>query len=137
MQQKKHHVKQLTLCSNTGDLIGGTADGIGKACLKGVELSPRLSNQRSLTQHLLVQAPDYSNLRMAYQQVKTNKGSSGVDGMSIEAFRIWLGKHHEMFIKSIVDERYEVEAVREVNIPKPTGGTRMLGIPTVKDRVIQ
>lgn len=136
-QQKKAKVEQLELFSATGEPIGGTTDGIGKADLKGDELSSRLERQRTLTEHLLEQVVDYRNLRRAYKQVKANKGSGGVDGMSIEEFRSWLGAHHETLIKNIVEGTYRVESVRKVEIPKPTGGVRMLGIPTVKDRFIQ
>jgi len=136
-QQKNKGAVQLELFSRTGHPLVWATDGIGKPQSKGVELSSRLAGQRTLTAHLLDGVVNYSNLQRAYKQVKANKGSGGVDGMIVEGLRLWLGKHHETLIGSILDGTYEVEAVRKVEIPKPTGGMRMLGIPTVKDRFIQ
>lgn len=136
-QQKKPKAGQLELFPAPGEPSGGTTDGSGKSEPKGVELTSRLARQRTLTDHLLEKVVDYSNLQKAYKQVAANKGSSGVDDMSIEEVRSWLGKNHQAFIGSILEGTYQVAPVRKVEIPKPTGGLRMLGIPTVKDRLIQ
>ena len=69
--------------------------------------------------------------------MRSNKGSSGVDGMEVDELRQWIGGHLKELQTSILQEQYEVGAVRKVEIPKPTGGMRMLGIPTVKDRLVQ
>jgi len=75
----------------------------------------------------------------AWQQVQANKGAPGVDGQSIEA--IVVGGHEgEMSSrvhKHLRTETYRCQPVRRVDIPKPTGGTRPLGIATVEDRVVQ
>ena len=57
--------------------------------------------------------------------------------MEVEELRQWLGKHLEELRDSLLTETYQVSSVRKVEIPKPTGGVRMLGIPTVKDRLVQ
>lgn len=77
------------------------------------------------------------NMRAAYQRVLKNKGSHGVDGRSVDELRTYL-VHEWLHLKtSLLEETYEVQPVRRVEIPKPDGGVRMLGIPTVVDRMIQ
>lgn len=136
-QQKRITASQLKLFSGkvepTGRAIGRT-DGETQS---GVELSSRLENQRTLTANLLNKIVDYENLNRAYKQVRRNGGSSGVDEMEIDDFGQWLNGNLDDLRNSILNEGYEVDAVRKVEIPKPTGGIRMLGIPTVKDRFIQ
>lgn len=136
-QQKRINASQLKLfiggAKPTGPTIGRT-DGDSQS---GVELSSRLENQRTLTSNLLDKIVDYENLTRAYKQVRRNKGSGGVDEMEIEDLGRWLKENVEGFRTSILNEAYQVSAVRKVEIPKPTGGTRTLGIPIVKDRLIQ
>jgi len=130
-------VKQLKLFSQTIAPIGSPEGRTERVNQKGVELSSRLEKQRTLTANLLNKIVDYENLNRAYKQVKSNAGSGGVDRMEIEDLRPWLGKHLEELRTALLTDKYVVNAVRKVEIPKPTGGTRMLGIPTVKDRLIQ
>lgn len=134
-QQKKGVYKQLNLFSSTP--CGQTEGSTERSDRHGVELSSRLENQRALTANALEEIVRYENLTRAYQQVRKNGGSSGVDGMSVEELSIWLGEHMDGFGRSIVEEQYQVAPVRQKDIRKPDGGTRMLGIPTVKDRMIQ
>ncbi len=77
------------------------------------------------------------NLRTAWQRVKANKGAPGIDGIAIEDFPAYLRTHWEGTRNQLETGRYRPEAVRRVEIPKADGGKRMLGIPTVMDRVIQ
>lgn len=136
-QQKRESVIQLELFSYTGKPIETVTDGIGAQTQSGVELSSQLKEQRIQTQHLLDNVLDYRNLQTAYRQVKRNGGIGGVDGMEVGEFGQWLGVHHETLKSAIREQRYEVSAVKKVEIPKANGGKRMLGIPTVKDRFIQ
>jgi RNA-directed DNA polymerase len=69
--------------------------------------------------------------------VKANKGAAGVDGISIERLPTYIREHKEEFIKELLEGSYEPNLVRGVQIPKPDGSRRQLGIPTVLDRVIQ
>lgn len=78
-----------------------------------------------------------NNLNEAYRQVKRNKGAAGIDGMSIEEAKVYLQEHKEEILGAIRQRKYEPQPVRRVEIPKPSGGVRLLGIPTVIDRVIQ
>lgn len=136
-QQQKAPGEQLEMFSKTGEPLRGSVVGNDKPLLDGVELSSRLESQRTLTVKILEKIVEDANLKRAFRQVRSNDGSSGVDGMSIEELRQWLGQNLNNLREEILQERYEVKPVRKVEIPKPTGGTRTLGIPTVKDRLIQ
>ena len=77
------------------------------------------------------------NLNRAYKRVKANKGAPGVDGMTIEEAFPWLKEHSHELTERIRKGHYTPSPVRRVEIPKPDGGVRKLGIPTVTDRIIQ
>jgi RNA-directed DNA polymerase len=137
-QQKDESGLQLQLFSwQAGELQAAPTGGTGTGLLSRVELLSLLERQRTLTEHLLERIVDYENLNRAYKQVSNNEGRGGVDGMETEELRQWLGTHINTLQKAVLTEQYEVSAVRKVEIPKPNGGTRILGIPTVKDRLIQ
>ena len=78
-----------------------------------------------------------SNLNLAYKQVKSNKGSGGIDRMEVDELLPYLRCHKDKLITSIYDGKYHPNPVRRVEIPKSNGKTRDLGIPTVVDRLIQ
>ena len=96
-------------------------------------LSENLFNNLDLMAAML--APD--NLRRAWQRVKSNKGAPGIDGITIEDFSAHARQHWSGIRQAIEQGNYQPTAVRRVTIPKPNGGQRLLGIPTVTDRVIQ
>jgi RNA-directed DNA polymerase len=87
--------------------------------------------------HLLERIISRKNMQRAWKRVKANKGTHGVDGMSIEQFPEFARKNWETIRESLVAGTYQPSPVRRVEIPKATGGTRPLGIPTVRDRLIQ
>ena len=78
-----------------------------------------------------------TNLNQAYKRVKSNKGRGGVDKMELESLLAYLVCHKEELIQSIMEGTYRPNPVRRVEIPKESGKMRMLGIPTVVDRVVQ
>ena len=86
---------------------------------------------------LLEQILDPNNLNKAYKQVKKNKGSHGVDGMSTDALLEYFKQNGKALRKAILDGKYRPSPVRRVEIPKDNGKKRQLGIPTTVDRVIQ
>lgn len=87
---------------------------------------------------LIDKVHSWSNLFSAYTKVFANGGSAGVDHVTVEDFTEKLGANLEELIAQLRDRRYRPQAVRRVNIPKPgTKETRPLGIPTVRDRIVQ
>jgi RNA-directed DNA polymerase len=92
---------------------------------------------RALTVNLMEEVTERDNLNRAYRQVRANKGAAGVDGMSVDDVRAWIAVHKDGFIASLLDGSYQPQPVRGVEIPKPGGGVRQLGIPTVVDRLVQ
>jgi RNA-directed DNA polymerase len=101
------------------------------------QASTAFDQARALTERLMEEIVDRSNLNRAYRRVKANKGAPGVDGMTVQASRAWLAEHKQELIASLLDGSYQPQAVRGVEIPKPGGGMRQLGIPTVTDRLVQ
>ena len=77
------------------------------------------------------------NLRRALKRVCSNKGSPGIDGMTVIALKDYLREQWPEIRQQLLDGQYKPQPVKQVMIPKPTGGVRMLGIPTVLDRFIQ
>jgi RNA-directed DNA polymerase len=86
---------------------------------------------------LLEQILSPSNLNRAYKRVRSNAGSGGIDEMEVESLKDYLVNNKEALIQSILDGNYRPNPVRRVEIPKDNGKKRMLGIPTVVDRVVQ
>src|SRR3972149_4997781 len=117
----------------------------GEGSKGGTRPSPREEQQaftatgpaRALTERLMEEVTDRDNLNRAYRQVKANRGAPGVDGMTIAAAADWIVEHKEELIASLLDGSYRPQPVRGVEIPKPGGGMRQLGIPTVIDRLVQ
>jgi RNA-directed DNA polymerase len=115
----------------------------GEAAEGGVrdETEPALQDQTSRGQEekagLIEQALSRANLVTAWKRVKANKGSCGVDGRSIEQTASWLKQQWPEIRASVLDGSYRPAPVRRVDIAKPGGGIRQLGIPCVVDRLIQ
>lgn len=86
---------------------------------------------------LMEQILSRSNMRMAYKKVKANKGAGGIDGISIEEVDAYLKENWANIKEKILKRKYKPQPVLRVEIPKPNGGVRNLGIPTVVDRIIE
>ena len=98
----------------------------------------KATDASQLPDNLMEQVVARSNLNRAYHRVRSNKGSAGVDGMTIDQMRDWIAEHKETLIASLLDGSFQPSSVRGVQIPKPGGkGMRQLGIPTVIDRLVQ
>ncbi|MEW8389536.1 MAG: group II intron reverse transcriptase/maturase [Candidatus Thiodiazotropha sp.] len=95
------------------------------------------SQQPALNDNLMERILSPENLHTAWKQVKGNKGSPGVDGVSIEDYPQWARKHWAATRRALEGGYYIPQPVARVEIPKPNGGSRSLGIPTVNDCVIQ
>ncbi|MGZ4924207.1 MAG: group II intron reverse transcriptase/maturase [Halobacteriota archaeon] len=90
-----------------------------------------------MNEHLLEQILAPANLQAAWKQVKRNKGAAGVDGLDLVDYPKWAKRHWSGIRQALAAGYYIPQPIRRVEIPKPTGGKRLLGIPTVNDRVIQ
>jgi RNA-directed DNA polymerase len=86
---------------------------------------------------MLEEILDYRNITKALKQVTSNKGAGGIDDMQTDELRDYLEANWVLLKQSILEGSYRPQAVRKVEIPKPQGGTRMLGIPCVLDRLLQ
>ena len=93
--------------------------------------------QPALRDDLMARILDSGNLQRAWKRVKANRGAPGIDGMTIEDFPAFARSHWPRICQALFDGSYTPQPVRRVMIPKSGGGERMLGIPTVTDRVIQ
>jgi RNA-directed DNA polymerase len=99
--------------------------------------SPELSSQPVRLDGLWEQVFSRSNLIRALRRVERNAGAPGVDGLTTEEFRGWLNEHWGEVRDSFDAGTYRPSPVRRVEIPKPDGGVRLLGVPTVLDRLVQ
>ncbi len=97
----------------------------------------RVVTQPALHDDLMEQIVDRANMRRAWKRVKANKGAPGSDGMTLEGFPTFARSHWSTIRQDLLDGTYQPQPVRRVSIPKPNGGERWLGIPSVVDRVIQ
>lgn len=95
------------------------------------------NNGNEYANKLLEKILEPGNLNLAYKRVKANKGSHGVDGMAVGELLSYLKQNGELIRQALLKGAYRPSPVRRVEIPKPDGGIRLLGIPTVLDRVIQ
>src|ERR1039457_1133392 len=89
------------------------------------------------TNRLMEEVCERENLKAAMRRVRANKGSPGVDGMTVIGIKDYLKQHGPAVREQLLNGTYEPKPVRRVEIPKPDGGVRKLGIPTVLDRLIQ
>lgn len=99
--------------------------------------SATTGNRRSGTESLLEEALSRPNMQRALRKVKKNKGSPGCDGMTTEQLPNWLREHWPQVREALFSGTYRPQPVRQVMIPKPSGGERQLGIPSVLDRLVQ
>ncbi len=109
---------------------------VGRPC--GAESVTAAAGQTKAEVSRLMEAViERSNLWSAYQKVVRNGGAPGVDGLPVGSFKGWLKMHWPSVRAALLEGRYMPSAVRAVDIPKPSGGVRTLGIPTVLDRLVQ
>jgi RNA-directed DNA polymerase len=97
----------------------------------------RVAGKPDSDENLLERILSRPNMLKAWERVKTNKGAPGMDNMPIDDFMDFAREHWEEIRASLFAGTYQPLPVKRVEIPKPTGGTRPLGIPTVLDRLIQ
>ncbi|MDF7003060.1 reverse transcriptase domain-containing protein, partial [Escherichia coli] len=104
----------------------------------GAEISTAAGGQTKAEVPLTMEAViTRENLMLAYQRVVENKGTAGVDNLSVAELKPWLKKNWRSVRQALIDGNYQPRAIRRMDIPKPHGGVRTSGIPTVVDRLIQ
>lgn len=89
------------------------------------------------TENLFEQLCPMEVLRRAFREVRKNRGAPGIDGVSIETFEANLDEELAQLKEELISWRYKPKAVKQVELPKATGGIRKLGIPCIRDRVVQ
>ena len=109
----------------------GIEDGVARPGAEGSAAPPRFTG--GLMEAIVAR----DNLKKALAQVKRNKGAPGIDGMTVDELTPYLKEHWPAIRAQLLDGTYRPQPVRRVEIPKPAGGMRALGIPTVLDRFIQ
>ncbi len=105
--------------------------------MEAVNSSAVLDKPNFVPKDIMEAVVERSNMIKALMQVEKNKGAPGVDGLKVENLRVYFAKHWVQLKQWLLAGVYQPSPVRRVEIPKPDGGTRELGIPTVVDRVIQ
>src|SRR5436190_20018704 len=110
-----------------------------KASQEGTEaLTAKCETERPAShEQLMEEVCERENCRQAYKRVKANKGRPGIDGMKVGELSGYLKQHWPSIREQLLRGTYQPQPVRRVEIPKPDGGVRKLGIPTVLDRFIQ
>src|SRR5947207_14119636 len=114
--------------------------GEAPRCLpEGTESSAgkRGTESPAITEQLMEEVCERENCKQALKRVKANRGSAGVDGMTVQQIKDYLKQHWPAIREQLLSGTYEPKPVRRVEIAKPDGGVRKLGIPTVLDRFIQ
>lgn len=104
----------------------------------GDDVTQRRDSKPAFSDNLFERVVQRDNILKAWQRVRANKGAAGIDGMTIDEFPAWAKSGHwKRVTTELVTGQYQPSPVRRVEIDKPDGGTRQLGIPTIADRVIQ
>jgi retron-type reverse transcriptase len=98
---------------------------------------PALERTEPILTELMEQVVERENLIRAWKRVRADKGSPGIDGMTVDELTGYLKENWPRIREELLRGEYRPHPVKEVLIPKPDGGTRRLGIPTVVDRLIQ
>ena len=130
-KRQKHQLVLAFMEEGRGEAPKGLPEGTeSSAGKRGIE-SP------AITEQLMEEVCERENCKQALKRVKANKGSAGVDGMTVQQLPEYLKQHWPAIREQLLSGTYKPQPVRRVEIPKPDGGIRKLGIPTVLDRFIQ
>lgn len=122
----------------TDAMLEGSGRKLREENVRASKATARRENPSQGTSMLMEAVVDRGNMEAAYRRVKRNKGAAGVDGLSTDQLAGYLRERWRAIREKLLKGDYQPKAVRRVDIPKPGGkGSRMLGIPTVVDRLIQ
>ncbi len=95
------------------------------------------AQERTLSQAMMEEIISHQNLLRSYRRVVSNAGSAGIDGMQTKELKMWLRANYTNLREQLMSGMYRPQGIKGVEIPKPGGGKRQLGIPTVVDRFVQ
>jgi len=127
--------------ADRADQAGAEATGqysVGAAACAEADMATRKRTKaEAATTSLMEAVVERGNLKLAYQRVVENKGAAGVDQLAVSALKDHLKQHWPTIRTRLLAGDYQPQPVRRVDIPKPQGGVRTLGIPTVVDRLLQ
>ena len=130
-KRQKNQLELAFMEEDRGEAPKGLPEGTeSSAGERGIE-SP------AITEQLMEEVCERENCKQALKRVKANKGSAGVDGMTVQQLPEFLKQHWPAIREQLLSGAYKPQPVRRVEIPKPDGGVRKLGIPTVLDRFVQ
>src|SRR6202046_1958932 len=124
-------LSQTLAAEGRGEALDAEAEDAEPLMAKPAPESP------ALAERLMEEVCDRGNLERAWKRVRSNKGSPGVDGMTIDAAKDYLREHWPNIRVQLLEGTYRPQPVKRVEIPKPDGGVRKLGVPCVVDRLIQ
>jgi RNA-directed DNA polymerase len=131
-RQKNRLQQSLAFPERVGsEALEGSRKGTESSMAKHKSESPASSDQ------LMEEICQAENCKQALARVKSNKGGPGIDGMTVEKLPDYLKQHWPKVREQLLSGTYKPQPVKRVEIPKPDGGIRKLGIPTVLDRLIQ
>ena len=116
---------------NRGEAPNGLDEGTESLAAK------RGTESLAIGEQLMEEVCERENCKQALARVKANKGSAGVDGMTVNELPEFLKQHWPAIREQLLSGTYKPQSVKRVEIPKPDGGMRKLGIPTVLDRFVQ
>jgi RNA-directed DNA polymerase len=129
-QRQKIQLELALRGGSEGEAQAPTQRGTESLRAKGVSESPA-------TERMMEEICEAGNLRKALQRVRANKGTPGVAGMTVEELVEYCGGHAAELRQQLLESTYRPQPVRRVEIAKPEGGRRQLGIPCALDRLIQ
>ena len=130
-KRQKNQLELAFLAEDRGEAPRAAEEGTEPLAAKRRAESPAIGEQ------VMEEVCERGNCKQALARVKANKGSAGVDGMTAEQLPEHLKEHWPAIRKQLLSGTYRPQPVRRVEIPKPDGGVRKLGIPTVLDRFVQ
>ncbi len=130
-RRQKNQLLLAFMAEDTGEAQRAAMEGTESFAAKRRTESPAIGEQ------LMEEVCERENCKQALARVKANKGTAGVDGMSVHELADFLKQHWPAIREQLLSGTYKPQPVKRVEIPKPDGGVRKLGIPTVLDRFIQ
>ncbi len=135
MEQQKTYGEQLDLFAMFQDAAASA--GSAKHADEARQLPSAAEERRALAVNLMERIAEPRNLDRAAKSVMANKGRGGIDGMSVKDLKPWFALNWQHVRAQLLDGSYQPQPVMGIEIPKPGGGMRQLGIPTVVDRLVQ